>query len=318
MVIFAQKNKTMSLKYAVIGTGAIGGYYGGKLAFAGKDVHFLFHSDYEYVKEHGLKVDSINGDFHLKDVNAYNNTSDMPACDVILVSLKSTNNHLLKSLLPPLLHKKSLVILIQNGLGLEEDLQKDFPDLYIAGGMAFICSNKVDKGHIAHLDYGKLNIGSYSCHDVGILETVISDFQSSGIEASLVDLNRARWMKLVWNIPYNGMTVVLDTSTDKLMNNGATYSLLRKMMIEVITAANKSGIEGNIDESFADEMLEMTKVMTPYSPSMKLDYDYKRPLEIEYIYSRPVEIARRNGYEMSLVSMLEKQLRFIQDEYIKK
>ena len=79
------------MKYAIIGTGAIGGYYGGKLAKAGNEVHFLLHTDYEYVKENGLQVDSCDGSFHLDQVNAYRSTADIPPCDVILVSLKSTN-----------------------------------------------------------------------------------------------------------------------------------------------------------------------------------------------------------------------------------
>lgn len=306
----------MTLKYAVIGTGAIGGYYGGRLANAGNEVHFLFHSDYEYVKQHGLRVDSVNGDFHLQNIHAYKSTSDMPACDVVLVCLKSTNNAILRDLLPPLLHSNTLVVLIQNGLGLEEDLQKEFPDLHIAGGLAFICSNKVGYGYIAHLDYGKLNIGSYSCPDDGLITQVVSDFKASGIDADKVRLEEARWKKLVWNIPYNGMTVVMNTTTDRLMNNPATEQLLREMMLEVIRAANLSGKDLHISESYADEMLEMTKVMTPYSPSMKLDFDAKRPLEVGYIYSRPVAEARKAGYEMARVSMLEKQLRFIESSYM--
>lgn len=307
----------MSLKYAVIGTGAIGGYYGGKLANAGQEVHFLFHSDYKYVKQHGLRVDSVDGDFHLSSVHAYNSTADMPKCDVVLVGLKSTNNYLLKELLPPLLHKNTLVLLIQNGLGLEDDLQKEFPDLRIAGGLAFICSNKIGEGHIAHLDYGKLNIGSYSCPDSSLIDTIVSDFQQARIEANAVELKDARWMKLVWNIPYNGMTVVLNTTTDKLMSNPATEQLIHEMMLEVIRAANHSGLKQNINESYADQMLEMTRHMTPYSPSMKLDYDARRPLEIEYIYSHPVIEAKKAGYDMVRVSMLEKQLKYIQAEYQK-
>ena len=77
------------MKYGVIGTGAIGGFYGAKLAHGGQEVHFLLHSDYEYVKQHGLQVDSCDGSFHLDDVNAYQHTEDMPKCDVVLVCLKS-------------------------------------------------------------------------------------------------------------------------------------------------------------------------------------------------------------------------------------
>jgi 2-dehydropantoate 2-reductase len=305
----------MPYKYAVIGTGAIGGYYGGKLAHAGNGIHFLLHSDYRYVKENGLKIDSIDGDLVLPHINAYNKTSDMPQCDVILIGLKSINNRLLKELLPPIIHKDSVVILIQNGLGIEEDLQKDFPDLNIAGGLAFICSAKTGQGHISHLDYGKLNLGSYST-PVNILDQVCSDLNNAGIDANVLELELARWMKLVWNIPYNGMTVALNTSTDKLMDHPATAQLIKDMMLEVIHAANCVGNDRfSIPEQFADEMLDMTKKMTPYSPSMKLDFDAKRPLEIEYIYSRPIQVAKAAGYEMSQVSMLEKQLKFIESQY---
>lgn len=307
----------MSLKYAVIGTGAIGGYYGGRLANSGQEVHFLFHSDYDYVKENGLQVDSVNGDFHLPSVCAYDRTVDMPKCDVVFVALKTTNNTLLKELLPPLLHKDTVVILIQNGLGLEADLQKDFPNMSIAGGLAFICSSKIGAGHIGHFDEGRLNIGSYSCADIKILEQVCVDLVQAGVEAQLLELNKARWMKLVWNIPYNGMTVVMNTTTDKLMDNLPMVELLREIMIEVVQAANLVGKgEFSIPESYVDSILEMTRRMIPYSPSMKLDYDFRRPLEIEYIYTRPVAEASKCGYRMASVSMLEKQLRFIQAKYL--
>ena len=306
----------MTLKYGIIGSGAIGGYCGGKLAKAVKDVHFLFHSDYEYVKSNGLQIDSVDGDFHLSEVNAYRSTKDMPKCDIVLVCLKSTNNGLLKEMLTPLLHKNTIVILIQNGIGLESDLQEVFPDLNLAGGLAFICASKNEPGRINHQSLGKINIGAYSCSDISLLEEAIKDLNESGIDTKLVDYEEARWKKAVWNIPFNGMTVVLNTTTDQLVNNPATEKLLREMMIEVIEAAQHSGVK-NIDSSLADKTIEMTKVMPPYSPSMKLDYDFKRPMEIKYLYSRSIEEAKKNGYDMVKAAMLEKQLLFIESQYLK-
>ena len=83
------------LRYGVIGTGGIGGFYGGMLANAGLEVHFLFNSDFSHVRDHGLRVDSVFGDFHLQSVHAYDRTEDMPVCDVVLVGLKTTSNSLL-------------------------------------------------------------------------------------------------------------------------------------------------------------------------------------------------------------------------------
>jgi 2-dehydropantoate 2-reductase len=301
----------MSLKYAVIGSGALGGFYGGKLAHSGKDVHFLFHSDYEYVLNNGLKVDSVNGDFHLTAINAYQSTTDMPKADVVLVCLKTTNNHLLKSLLSPILHSGTVIVLIQNGLGVEQDVASVFPLQPIVGGLAFICSNKIGDGHIAHLDYGKLNLGVFQGDIDPVVEQIKKDFTEAGVPAEVAsDLMQARWQKLVWNIPYNGMTVVLNTTTDRLMSEASTRQLSYDLMLEVINGARACGIE--VKESFADKMMELTDSMTPYAPSMKLDFDFKRPMEIEYIYSRPVKAALEAGYAMKKVAMLESQLRFIQ------
>lgn len=301
-----------SLQYAIIGTGGIGGFYGGMLAKAGEKVKFLFRSDYEFVQNNGLKVDSVSGNFILPQIDAYNSVEKMGACDVVLICLKTTNNSLLKKLLPPLLHKNTLVILIQNGLGLEEDVAKDFPLLNLAGGMAFICSQKSGPGHISHLDYGKLTLAAYNEEAAAIVEQVAEDFNRSGVETVVLpDLESARWKKLVWNIPYNGSTVVLQTTTQELMDNPATESLMKELMEEVVAAANACNISHPIDKSFINEMLELTRNMTPYSPSMKLDYDNHRPMEIEYIYSRPIQQALHAGFEMKKVSMLEKQLRFL-------
>ncbi len=303
----------MAIKYGIIGTGALGGFYGGMLAKAGQEVHFLFRSDFEYVKIHGLRVDSILGNFHLPQVNAYKNPDDMPKCDVVLVCLKTTGNHHLPEILRPIVHDKSIVILLQNGLGLEEDLSAQLPETMFAGGLAFICSNKIGPGHINHLDYGKLNIASYNVTGNAVLEQVVSDFQEAGIKADLLpDLKFARWQKLVWNIPFNGMTVVLNTTTDKIMANEQTRELSKELMLEVIRGANACGVP--LKEALAQQMIDMTIKMKPYAPSMKLDYDHRRPMEIEYIYSKPIETARKAGFEMHKISMLEKQLRFIQSQ----
>ncbi len=305
------------MRYGVIGTGALGGFYGGMLANAGHEVHFLFRSDFEYVRKNGLRVDSVNGDFYLHEVNAYRNPQDMPLCDVILVCLKTTGNHHLAEMIQPMLQPGSVVVLLQNGLGLEEDLSARLPGVAIAGGLAFICSNKIGPGHIHHLDYGKLIIGSYNVPDQEILQQIVADFQHAGVHTELsADLRFARWQKLVWNIPFNGMTVVLNTTTDRLMSDDQTRELSKELMLEVIHGANACGVA--LKEALAQQMIDMTIKMKPYAPSMKLDYDHRRPMEIGFIYSKPVETARKAGFEMHKVSMLEKQLRFIQAHVLEK
>ena len=299
------------MKYGIIGTGAIGGYYGAKLAHAGQEVHFLLHRDYEYVKQHGLQVDSCDGSFHLDNVNVYQHAEDMPQCDVVLVGLKSVNNDKLQSLLPPLLHAHTLVVLIQNGIGVEEDVQKMFPDVQLAAGLAFICSAKTEPGLVNHQCYGSINLANYSCKDEALMQTVVDEFRQGGIETGLVEYHEARWKKAVWTMPFNGMTVALHTQTDQLLKNQSTRQLIREQMMEVVSAAQHLGVN-NLDSSFVDKMIETTDAMTPYSPSMRLDYDFHRPMEIYYLYTRPLEIAREAGCPMPKLEMLEAELRFLE------
>ena len=301
------------MKYGIIGTGAIGGYYGAKLAHSGQEVHFLLRSDYEYVKQHGLQVDSCDGSFHLADVNAYQHTEDMPPCDVVLVCLKSINNGKLQSLLPPLLHAHTLVVLIQNGIGVEEDVQKMFPDVQLAAGLAFICSAKTEPGLVSHQCYGSINLANYSCKDEAQMQAVVDEFRQAGIETGFVEYHEARWKKAVWNMPFNGMTVALHTQTDLLLKNKSTRQLIREQMMEVVGAAQHLGVK-NLDASFVDKMIETTDAMTPYSPSMRLDYDFHRRMEIYYLYTRPIEIAREAGCPMPKLEMLEAELRFLEAE----
>ena len=298
------------MRYGVIGVGAIGGYYGAKLAHSGQEVHFLSHSDYQFVKENGLFIDSCDGSFHVGQPHVYAHPKDMPQCDVVLVGLKTTNDHLLGELLPPLLHAHTLVVLIQNGIGVEEDVQKMFPGVQLAAGLAFICSAKTQPGWVNHQCYGQINFGNYSCRDEQQMAQVVADFNAAGVKAGLVEYHEARWKKAVWNMPFNGMTVALNTQTNFLLQHPATRQLIREQMLEVITTAQHLGVK-NIDESFADRMIQMTDEMTPYSPSMKLDFDFHRPMEIRYLYSRPLQIAREVGHPMPKLEMLEAELRFL-------
>ena len=298
------------MTYAIIGTGAIGGFYGGRLAHAGKEVHFLLHTDYDYVRDNGLQVDSCDGSFHLDHVNAYASTADMPKVDVVIVALKTTRNHLLSSLLPPLLHERSLVLLIQNGIGVEQDVQTVFPGVSLAAGLAFICSAKAGPGRVSHQCYGSINIGNFSCQDNGLVEDLAEDFREAGIQTGLVEYHQARWKKAVWNMPFNGMAVALHTQTDQLLAHPATERLIYEQMMEVIGAAHAMGVTG-IDASFADQMIATTKAMVPYSPSMRLDYDFHRPMELEYLYHRPIRMAAEAGFSMPKLSMLADELEFL-------
>jgi 2-dehydropantoate 2-reductase len=301
--------------YAIIGTGALGGFYGAKLQAAGLDVHFLVNSDYQHVKEFGLTIQSKDGDFRLPSVQAYHQSSQMPSCDVVLVCLKTTHNHLLPEILPDLVRSDSIVIVLQNGLGTEAEIAEMLPIQQIWGGLCFICSNKIAPGQIHHLDYGQIKLGAYADGYQAVavtpaMESIAADFQRAGIPISLCDnLLLARWQKLVWNIPYNGLSVVLDATTDELMANPQTRALVERLMREVQRAA--VAYDCQVTDEFIQTMLDYTVKMTPYRTSMKIDYDEGKPLEIAAMFGNPLEFARNRGVELPSIEMLSQQLQFL-------
>ena len=304
-----------SKTYSIIGAGAVGGLYGAKLQKAGHKVSFLLRNDYYHVVEKGLVIESVDGDFTLPEVDAYNDVKEMPSSDVIVVALKATQNHLLPELLLPLVKKNTVVLLLQNGINIEPEISQIIGSNALIGGLCFVCSNKVGAGKIRHLDYGTITIGQYFPNNqpAGITEQmhkIAQDFKQANIPIELSeDLLLARWKKLVWNIPYNGLSVILNAKTDEIMANTDTRFLVEKLMWEVAAGAKSCG--RIIDAGFIQKMLDHTEKMKPYLTSMKLDYDRKKPLEIEAIVGNPLQMAKDSGVDLPMISLLYRQLKFL-------
>ena len=301
--------------YTIIGTGAVGGFYGACLQRAGFEVHFLVHNDYEHVRQHGLVIESKEGDFTLPNVYAYRDVQEIPTTDVIVIALKATQNHLLAHLLPPLVKDDSVILVLQNGLGVEEEIAQIVGNKNIIGGLCFLCSNKIGPGHIRHIDYKAITLAKYAegyraCGTTEHMVHLSDDFQEANIPITLFeDLWIARWKKLVWNIPYNGLSVVLNATTQELMANINSRNLVEQLMKEVLLGAQTPN--RSISETFIQEMLDHTEKMEPYRTSMKIDYDEYRPMEVEAILGNPLCSSRDRGIELPQVSMLYQELKFL-------
>jgi 2-dehydropantoate 2-reductase len=305
-------------RYAVIGVGAIGGYYGARLAAAGHELHVVARSDADHLRRHGLRVESVDGDIDLPagSFAVHTDPATVPAVDVALLAVKTTvGPDAAARLVAPLARPGTTLVALQNGLGVEEPLAAVAGGNPVLGGMCFVCSNKVGPGHVRHLDFGTVMVGEHrgDHRPAGVtpaVEAVAADLERAGVAARrLGDLADGRWRKLVWNVPCNGLSVVLDAGTDELMADERTYALVRDLMFEVLTGAEACGHP--IPRSFVHEMLAATAAMKPYETSMKLDADAGRPLEIDAIYTAPLTLAAQAGVALPRMAMLAQQLRFL-------
>jgi 2-dehydropantoate 2-reductase len=293
------------MKIALVGAGALGLYYGALLQRAGEDVHFLLRRDYEAVSRNGLRVFSVNGDFTLPRVNGYRTPVEIGSVDLVLVGLKTFANDRFEELIRPLVGEGTRILTLQNGLGNEEALAALFGAERIIGGVAFLCSNRGEPGEVHHLGAGRIILGEFSPGDRGRVEELAALFVRAGVECHAADdLKRARWEKLVWNIPFNGLCALLQQPVDRLLAREASRKLVREVMLEVIAAANAQGLASPIAEGYADGMLEFTDRMGEYKPSMQIDREEGRPLEIGAIFRTPLSYGSRRRIAMHRVEML--------------
>ena len=300
----------------MIGTGALGGYYGARLHHAGKSVRFLLRSDFDAVAAGGLVVESPEGDFSIARPEIYRHARDLPPADVTLVCLKSTGNAALPELLPSPVGEKGDVIVMQNGLGIEEAIAGFLPGHRIFGGLSFLCSNRVAPGRIRHIDYGQVRLGEYrpggASAGVGDrMRGFAADFEAAGIPVVLEEnLATARWKKLVWNIPYNGLCALLDCTTDRLMEDPQRRAEVEALMVEVAAAAAGEGVQ--IPPSFIEKMLADTIPMGAYRPSMLVDRQAGRAMELDAIYAAPLARAAANGIACPRIAGLHEALRALE------
>ncbi|MBS7415024.1 putative 2-dehydropantoate 2-reductase [Pseudomonas syringae] len=305
-------------RVGIIGTGAIGGFYGLMLARAGYDVHFLLRSEFDTVAREGLQVKSaVHGELSLKPVQAYRLAAEMPPCDWLLVGTKSTGNAALGPIIRQAAAPNASVLLLQNGLAVEDQLRNVLPDsLHILGGLCFVCVNRVAPGVVAHEAFGAVSIGYHSgpaedeASRMAVVEACAALFRTAGIDAPVMaNLQQARWQKLVWNVPYNGLSALLQTSTGRLMADPDSQALIRSLMDEVVQGAEACGHA--LPPGFAQHLFTVTESMPDYRPSMYHDLAERRPLELDAIYARPLAAALAAGFDMPRVRALYQALAFI-------
>ena len=305
------------LRIGIIGTGAIGGFYGLMLAKAGHDVHFLLRSEYQAVVANGLRLNSaVYGQLHLQSVQAWGDPAEMPPCDWLLVGAKTTSNAQLAPVITRLSRPGTRVVLLQNGLAVEEQLRPLLPDnLHLLGGLCFICTHRAAPGVIEHQALGTVNLGYHSGparagESLAIVEEGAELFRSAGLESvAMADLQQARWQKLVWNVPYNGLSVLLGAGTTRLMANADSRALILELMREVVQGAAACGQV--LPEGYPEKLLATTERMPDYLPSMYHDFQHKRPLELQAIYAAPLAAAAAAGCELPKMRMLHQALRFL-------
>ena len=299
------------MKIAVVGSGAVGCYYGGMLAHAGCNVRFLMRADLAAVRERGLVIHTQGKTVAVPRVAAFGSTEEIGSVDLVIIALKATANPALETLLPPLLGENTALLTLQNGLGNEEFLLARWGAERVMGALCFVCLNRTAPGVIEHYDAGSISIGEFRRPASDRARAVAEAFTGAGIEARAVEnLITERWRKLLWNIPFNGLAIAANgvTVADVLADDGLR-KLARDLIAEALAAARHLGHE--IPDEFADWQIERSYSMGPYKPSSMLDWQARRPVEVEAIWGEPWRQGAGAGAALPRMEMLYELLKRI-------
>jgi 2-dehydropantoate 2-reductase len=284
------------MKIAVYGTGGVGGYFGGRLAQAGADVHLIARGTHlEALQRDGLRVKSVRGDF-TADVPVTDNPTDIGPCDFVLFTVKSFDTEDAARELHPLLDEETAVISLQNGLDNEEKLATEIDPEHVMGGVAYIFSTISEPGVIEHtggptsVTIGELD-GERSDRAERFLE--LCD-RTDGIEAKLstailIDL----WKKAAFICAHAGMTAAVRLPVGEIRNQPESWDMYRRLIDEVCSVGRATGIElpdGTVSEwmGFADGLEAAS-----YS-SLHYDMTHGKPMELEALHGAIVRRGRTN------------------------
>jgi 2-dehydropantoate 2-reductase len=294
---------------AVIGPGAVGLYYGGRLAAAGEDVRFLLRSDWEEVGRHGIRAESVHGDFTVPHAKGYQSSGEIGPVDLVIVAWKATANDAFARVLPPLLHKDTQVLTLQNGLGNCERIAEITGPERVLGGLCFVCINRLAPGFVRHTGGGRMSVGEFLPDSRGRAAEVARRFIAAGVPCEAVaDLGAAQWKKLVWNVPFNGLAITWGgVTTDVLLRSPETEAEIRALMVEVITAARALGYP--LRDNLADTNIESTRPMGAYRPSSMIDFLEGRDVEVNAIWAEPVRRAIAAGAQVPRMEELLVRIR---------
>ncbi len=296
-----------NFRIAVVGSGAIGLYYGGKLAHFGRDVHFLLRSDFEVVRKRGLRIRSKSENLHVAKVSAARSSAEIGPCDLVLVAVKTTSNPELPALVAPLLGEKTLILTLQNGLGNEEFLARHFGAERILGGICSICLNRVEPGMVERSDSGRLALGEFRGFPRPVLHDIAWEFKRAGVVCRVVaDLALERWRKLVWNIPFNGLAVTAGVDTAAILADDKLRQRALALMDETIAIANACG--HHLPTAVALEQMKNTEQMGNYKPSTLIDFLSGRQLEVDAIWGEPLRAAQAAGVAAPQLENLYREL----------
>jgi 2-dehydropantoate 2-reductase len=296
-------------RVGVVGSGAVGTFYGARMALAGAEVRFLMRGDLEAVRARGsVVIRDRSGTAELRPVAAFGTAAEVGPVDLVVVGLKTTSASELLPLVEPLLGESTAILTLQNGIGADEFLAGLFGAPRVIGGLVFMALSRTGPGEVTCFHPGMVRIGEFEGPPRPRTRALAGLLAAAGMKVEVVErLLEARWSKLVWNIPFNGLSIAEGgITTDRICADPRLAAEARALMLEVQGAAAHFGV--GITDAFVAKQFEVTPPMGAYQPSSLIDFLAGREVEVEAIWGEPLRRAQAAGVGMPRLSALYSRL----------
>ena len=290
------------MRVLIMGTGAVGSLYGGKLARAGHAVTFVARGEnLQALRHSGLTVKSYQGDFHLERVHATDRPEDAGVCDLVLVCVKSYDTVVAARLMRPAVGPDTVLLSLQNGVENEELLAQELQGADVLGGMVYVGAELASPGVVEHSFSGALVFGERDGRRTPRAQRLEQGFLDAGIQAQLSsDITLMLWDKLMWNASFNAVATLTRSTVGELLAFPLTRALVRDTMLEVIAVAQAQGLP--LQQSRVDEHIEgsQTPAMSAFPTSMAHDLARGKRLEYDALNGAVVRFGERLGIPVPL------------------
>jgi 2-dehydropantoate 2-reductase len=271
------------MRVAVVGAGGVGGYFGGKLAHGGSDVVFVVRgATLAALRTHGLRVESIKGDFALDQVQATDDPGAIGAVDAILLAVKAWQIPDAVSSIKPMVKNDTAVIPLENGMEAPQQIAKILGSKHALGGLCAIISYAVAPGHIRHIGADPfIMFGELDNRRSERVETLRSAFENAGVHAEVpADIHRSMWSKFLFIAPMSAVGAATRVPVGVWRSMPETRELVTRALREVLAVAAAHGVD--LGDDAVERTLDRYDGLPPESTSsLQRDVIEARPSELD-------------------------------------
>ena len=282
------------MRIGVMAAGALGGYFGARMAAAGHEVFFIARgANLTAIKEHGLKVESVHGDLHLTKPSVTDDPRGVGSVDIVLFAVKLWDSEQAAAQALPLIGPQTRVIPLQNGVDSTERLSPIFGPEKVVAGSAYIATVLSAPGVITHTSaFARIVCGRTDGRPDEHLNAFADAAHAAGIDVTVSEaIDRERWQKFVFLVGLSGATATTRRPLGPILADPDTREFFYSLMREVVEVGRAKGVD--LPENFADDRMKFAQASPPgFKASMLHDLERGNRLELDWLAGKVVALGR--------------------------